>query len=164
MHTAIAHFQSVAPRYMARFMIDFATYKVDDLDAAAVFGNFGTESLGLTVLQEIHPVVRGSRGGYGWPQWTGKRRVQYETWCKNLKFDPAADDSNYNYVKVELNGEYRVCLVRLKAAHGLHDKVAAFERFFEGAGVVNLNSRISWANVALEAFHNRPKQTIISAG
>lgn len=158
MRAAIDHFEQVAPPYMAKFIADFATFKIIDLDAAAAFGNFGTESLGLTVLQEMHPVVPGSRGGYGWPQWTGTRRRLYESFCSTQGLKLSDDASNYAYIKFELMHDYRGVLPKLTAVATLNAKVAAFERYYEGAGVVNLNSRIQWANVALNAFHKWQKR------
>ena len=55
---------------MARLMADFDCTAED---AAAVFGNAGHESAGLEKLQEIRPTVPGSRGGWGWFQWTGDK-------------------------------------------------------------------------------------------
>lgn len=61
-------FDTLSPRIMRDLMRDFP---IDKLDAAAVCGNIGRETNGLTVMQEVKPTVPGSRGGYGWPQWTG---------------------------------------------------------------------------------------------
>lgn len=121
-------------------------------DAAAAFGNFGHESLGFTVLQEQKPVIEGSAGGYGWPQWTGPRRRNYLSYCERNKKDPAADASNYAYIFVELNGRYSYAIERLKRAKTLSAKVKAFELAYEGAGVKHYESRNRWAEIARDAY------------
>ena len=70
------HFRAVAPGFMRRLLGDFP--QLGELDAAAVFGNGGGESKGLTDDQEDKPTVPGSRGGRNWMQWTGVRREQFE--------------------------------------------------------------------------------------
>lgn len=146
-------FRRTAPRYMRQFMADFAATK---LDAAAVFGNAGHESAGFTALQEIKPTVAGSRGGWGWFQWTGPRRRAFEAYCKRNGKDPASHDANYAWLFVELKGDERRAIPALKAAKTLDDKVVAFERAFERAGIKHYDSRKRWARVALEAYDAEP--------
>lgn len=146
---AEAHFRAVAPKYMRQFMADF---DLEDIDAAAVFGNLGYESLGFTKLQEIKPVVKGSRGGYGWAQWTADRRVVFEAYCKRNKLDPASHDANYAFLFVELTGSEKAALAKLKAAKTLDTKTVAFEKAFERAGVKNYPKRKQWAAIALNAL------------
>jgi Phage tail lysozyme len=52
---------------------DLAEHQVVD-----ILGNLGEECNGFTAMQEEKPLVPGSRGGYGWAQWTGSRRVKFE--------------------------------------------------------------------------------------
>lgn len=69
---------------------------------AGLFGNGDIESGGYNTLDEIDPVVEGSRGGFGWMQWTGPRRRAYEAWCSALGLDKSADETNYRYMVHEL--------------------------------------------------------------
>lgn len=147
--TAEAHFRATAPHYMKLLMADFG-FNLDD--AAAIFGNLGHESRGLTDLQENNPTVKGSRGGYGWAQWTGPRRRAYEAWCKKHGKDPKADDTNYAYLFVELKGDEKAAIAKTKAAVGLDAKVEAFEKAFLRAGVKHYPSRKVWAARALDAY------------
>lgn len=143
-------FREIAPPFMDLLIDDFP--QLGRLDAAAVFGNFGHESAGFTKLQEISPTVPGSRGGYGWPQWTGPRRRAYEAYCLRNGKDPAAPASNYAYVFVELSGPEKRALDALVAARTLTDKVKAFELAYERAGIKHHASRNQWALIALEAY------------
>lgn len=150
---AEAHFRAVVPHYMRLFMEDF---DASDLDAAAVFGNAGYESLGFTKLQEMAPTVKGSRGGWGWFQWTGQRRVAFEAYCNRNKLDLASDEANYRFLFVELIGAEKGAIAKLKAAKTLEAKVKAFELAFERAGVKAYDKRNAWAMIALDALNTSP--------
>lgn len=150
--TPEAHFRATAPAYMRKLVADFPT--LDLQDAAAIFGNLGHESLGFTKLQEISPTVKGSKGGYGWAQWTGPRRRAFEAWCKKHGKDPAADATNYAYLYLELKGLEGTeggAVGKVAAAVGLEAKVIAFERAYLRAGVKHDNSRLAWARIAADA-------------
>jgi Phage tail lysozyme len=142
-------FEQKAPAIMRKLMGDF------DLDlesAAAILGNLGHESGGFRFLQEKKPLVPGSRGGYGWAQWTGPRRRQYEAYCLRNGLDPASDEANYGFLFVELKMTERAAVPAVKGAIGLREKVEAFELAFERAGVKHYDGRMAWAMKALTAF------------
>jgi hypothetical protein len=147
-------FRAKAPVVMRDLMRDFPTLKVED--AAAITGNLGHECAGFTKLQEVSPTVKGSRGGYGWPQWTGPRRRAYEAWCKAQKLNPASDAANYGYLVVELRGPEKKAIPATVKAVGLAAKVKAFELGFERAGVKHYESRTKWAQRALDAWNAKP--------
>lgn len=132
-----------------RLMQDF---ELTDFQAAGVFGNLGHESGGFRLLQEIKPVVKGSRGGYGWAQWTGPRRTQFETWCAQRKLIPSTDEASYGYLCQELRGPEAGAITALRKAHDLSSATDAFCRTFERPGIVNLPSRMIWAKRALAAI------------
>lgn len=138
-------FTDLAPQYMRLLMKDFG-FSAED--AAAVLGNAGHESLGFTVMQEIHP--RSGRGGLGWFQWTGPRRVAFEAFLKGRS--PSDPYLNYGMLFRELTGAERGAVAKTKAAVGLYGKVIAFEEAYERAGVKNYPSRYAYAQAALSAF------------
>lgn len=144
------HFRSVAPTYMRLLLTDFPMLGVED--AAAVFGNAGHESKGLTDDQEDKPVVKGSRGGLNWMQWTGPRRKAMEAYCARNKLDPASDIAAYKWLFLELKGAEKKAIPALLKATTLEQKVIAFEKAFLRAGVKHYPSRQQWATVALDAF------------
>jgi hypothetical protein len=147
---AEAHFRVIAPKYMALLLQDFPM--LDVLDAAAVFGNAGHESKGLTDDQEDAPVVKGSRGGANWMQWTGPRRKDFESYCTRNDLDPDSDDAAYKWLFLELKGAEKKAIPSLIAAKTLKTKVEAFEKAFLRAGVKHYPSRLKWAEIALDAF------------
>lgn len=152
--TPIETFTEKSPSIMRRLMDDFG---LSDIQAAAILGNLGQESAGLTAFQETHPTVPGSRGGWGWAQWTGPRRRAFEAYCQRLHLDPRSDAANYAYLWRELSGhqtgfDYRKAITALKKTHTLPEAVKAFERAYERAGTPNYPSRDKWAERALAAF------------
>jgi tail lysozyme len=66
-----ATFAQKAPGIMSNLTQDFGLTREQ---AAGLVGNFGAETGGFAKLQEVKPLVPGSRGGWGWAQWTGPRR------------------------------------------------------------------------------------------
>jgi hypothetical protein len=144
-----AMFDRKAPQIMRDLMSDLS---LSVEDAAAILGNAGHESAGLATLQEIKPTVAGSRGGYGWFQWTGPRRRDFEAWAKAKGLSPASDEANYGFLLHELKTTEKAAIPALKAAVGLEAKVKAFEAKFERSGVKHYPSRLAYAKRALAAF------------
>lgn len=136
-------FDSKAPKVIGLLLGDFPEWRADD--AIADVGNLGHECLGFTKLQEISPTVKGSRGGFGWPQWTASRRRAYEAYCKRNNLDPTSDKANYAYHFVELKGSERSTIGKVAKAQGLFAKVKAFELGYLRAGVKHYDSRNEWA-------------------
>lgn len=84
---------------MQRLQKDFG---LSPAAAAGFAGNGEIESQGYRTLQEINPTVKGSRGGYGWMQWTGPRRRAYEAYAKANNLNPSSPEANYGFMKYEL--------------------------------------------------------------
>lgn len=146
-------FRAKAPLAMRRIMRELG---VNKYRAAAIMGNAGHESAGLTVMQERRPTVPGARGGYGWFQWTGPRRRAFEGWCEARGLKPSSDEANIGFLIFELKGPEAVALAKLRAASTFDDMVVAFEQGYERAGIKHYDSRKAWAVRALEAFDAAP--------
>lgn len=146
-------FNSKAPWIMNLLRADFG---LSIEEAAAVLGNIGHECGGFKLFQEQKPLVPGSRGGFGWCQWTGPRRVAFENYCKRNGLDPKSDKANYGWLFVELKSTESAAIPAVKRAVGLEAKVRAFERLFERAGVKHYDSRYVWARKALAAHAANP--------
>lgn len=145
-----AVFRGKAPKIMCDLMRDFPVLSIDD--AAAILGNIGHECAGFRLLQEQKPTVKGSRGGWGWCQWTGPRRRSFEMHVAATGLDPASDEANYLFLVLELMGPEAGAIAAVTKAKGLEAKVKAFEAAFERAGVKHYPSRLAWAQVALDAY------------
>ena len=118
------------------------------MDSDAIIGNLAHETGGFAQFQEISPTVAGSRGGFGWAQWTGPRRKAFEAYCKRNNLDPFSDKANYAWLFLELKGSEKKAVAAVKKAVGLKAKVKAFEQSFERAGVKHYASRLMWAERA----------------
>ena len=140
-------FREKAPGIMRRLMDDFG---LTEVQAAGVLGNIGHECAGFRLMQEVRP--QSGRGGFGWAQWTGPRRVAFEGWCGDRGFNLESDDGNYGFLKHELETTHKRAITAVKRAETLRDAVEEFERIFEVAGVKHYDRRERWARIALEEF------------
>lgn len=145
-------FKEKAPGVMQRLMEDFGLTKEQ---AAGIVGNLGHESAGFKKLQEENPTVPGSRGGYGWAQWTGPRRRQFEAWAKEKGLDPASDEANYGFLKHELQTSESGALKAVKKATSVQEAMLKFEQAYERAGVKHYASRQAYAEKAVAAYDSQ---------
>jgi len=143
----IETFSAKAPGFVARLMRDF---ELRDFQACGAFGNLGHECNGFTELHEGGQPE--GRGGYGWGQWTGPRRRAFLNWCAGEHLDWRTDEANYGYLRHELSGDYESTISALHKCPNLKAAVEAFERNYERAGVVAMQSRLVWGQRALDAY------------
>ncbi|MES0863269.1 phage tail tip lysozyme [Ruegeria sp. SCPT10] len=121
--------------------------------ACGVLGNIGHECAGFRTMQEIKPIVPGSRGGWGWCQWTGSRRRAFEAWCEKNGFDNLSDDAaNYGFLKHELETTEKRALQHLQGTGSLADATRSFMDKFERPGIKHFDGRLNWAREAKTAF------------
>ena len=113
--------------------------------ASGFVGNLFHESGGFKQLQELNPTVKGSKGGFGWAQWTGPRRKAYMAYAKANGLDPSSDEANYGFLKEELmNSESKT----IQALQGVNDPAEAAQiamQTFVRPGIPHLRSRVKHA-------------------
>lgn len=133
----------VASRLMAGLMTDYGLTREQ---AAGFVGNLAHESAGFRTLQEVSPLVKGSRGGYGYAQWTGPRRRQFEAWSQQQGLDPSSFEANYGFLRHELDTtpEGRV-IPKLKGAQTVEDATRVVSDTFLRPGIPHMGSRLQWA-------------------
>lgn len=95
----VEQFHAIPDRLMADLQRDLG---LTQAQAAGVVGNLAAETGDFQHMQEINPVVKGSRGGFGYAQWTGPRRRQYEAWAQENGLDPTSYEANYGFLVHEL--------------------------------------------------------------
>lgn len=110
--------------------------------AAGIVGSLDHETGGFKHMQELEPVVKGSRGGWGYAQWTGPRRKEFESWAEAEGLDLGSYDANYGNLKRELTqtNESKV----MSKLEGIEDPGEAAEIFtstFLRPGVPAMGSR-----------------------
>jgi hypothetical protein len=161
MPPAAAGFPARGRWVIDRLMVDLAP--LTENQGGGIVGNLGFESVGFTKLQEIHPAVHGSRGGYGWAQWTGPRRLAYEAWCRMHTLHPASDKANYGYLLVELRGAYKNVLARMRTQVTLEECVFEFGRLYEAPlgtsdhYLPGFSGRVSYAEQAIAGLTVAPR-------
>ena len=148
----LSKFDAIVHKFGWRLMADLA---INELAAAAILGNLAHESNGFATLQEIKPTVKGSKGGYGWAHWTGPRRRAFEAFCTRMGMQPKTDEANYAYLLIELKGSEKAAVKAVQSG-SLHDRVVAFEMAFERAGIKHYDSRVAYAELALEILKTNP--------
>jgi len=126
-------------------------YGLTDEQAAGVVGNLMYESGGFQSLQEISPVVPGSKGGFGYAQWTGPRRTAFESWVGEKGLDPTSYQANYGFLKHELatNRYERNQFNKVRNADTAAEAARLISENFLRPGKPNLAARQNLASQAL---------------
>lgn len=140
-------FDGKAPAVMRQLMQDFG---LTDFQAGGLLGNIGHECNGFKTFQEIG--IRPPKGGWGWCQWTGPRRRQFEAWAKDKGLDFKSDEANYGFLAQELKTTETAALRHLKNTGSLEDATRSVMDKFERPGAPHLDSRVTWARRAMRAF------------
>lgn len=121
----------------ARLMKDFG---LKDFQAAGAVGNLSHETQGFTKLQEVNP--KSGRGGLGLAQWTGPRRADFEKFAGANTADP---ETNYQFLKKELQTTEAASMAALKKTTSLEDATKSFQDNFERPGVEHFDRRLTAA-------------------
>ena len=143
-------FVSKSPWIMQGLIREFG---LTDIQAAGILGNIGHECNGFHQMQEGQP-IGGGRGGYGWCQWTGSRRTQFEDYAAQRGLDVDGDKANFGFLVWELHNTESAAIKAVRGTASLGDAVRAFESKFERANPLykHYESRDKWAQTALNAF------------
>ncbi|QIG75013.1 putative tail protein [Rhizobium phage RHph_I3_18] len=142
---------TIGPRLISDLSKDF---QLSPEQAAGVVGQLAHESAGFGTLQEVNPTIPGSRGGYGYAQWTGPRRKDFEAWTAQNNLDPNSYEGNYGFLRNELmNTPEGAVLEKLRGAPDALAAGRVFTDTFLRPGIPNYGSRDAWTQRAL-AFAN----------
>lgn len=118
--------------------------------AIGVTGALAGETRGFQDMQEINPTVPGSRGGYGFAQWTGPRRKQFEHYAGDHTDEYGA---NYGFLKKEMtNGPESGILDKLKGARTAQEAQRIFTDNFLRPGIPNYQGRAGWTHTLERAL------------
>ena len=120
--------EDIAARLMRDLMFDFDLTREQ---AAGVVGNLAFESTGFREMQERDPAVEGSRGGYGYAQWTGPRRRDFEAFAEARGLDINSYEANYGFLAHELSTNHAYSLNPLRRAGTPHEATEAFVNHYE---------------------------------
>lgn len=151
-------FQELSPRIIRDLIKDL---DLTAEQAAGIVGNLGHETGRFKFMQEIKPVVPGSKGGYGWAQWTGPRRRSFEAWAKNHYYDINSYEANYTFLVRELEGSENEALQALRKTNTVEEAAISFMDKFERPGVKHTASRIKLAQEALSLYSQMAENTSV---
>lgn len=156
-------FEDKVRKYHERLKKDF---QIKDHHSFGIWGNIGGETGGFKHLQELNPVVKGSRGGLGWSQWTGPRRKKYEAWCAAKGMDPRSDEANYQYLVHETLTDEWKSLAQVRKTTTLEAATETWMKLNLRPGIPHLEGRINWAKKAQAAVKgvSLPTKAVIIAG
>jgi Phage tail lysozyme len=116
---------------------------VPDHIAKGIVANMIAESGLKTDVNEIAPVVPGSRGGYGLNQWTGPRRVAYEKFAtdRGVGFDDL--DAQLDYTLWELQNTEKPAWDALQGAKTADEATRIYSERFLRPGKPNMDARLA---------------------
>lgn len=149
------NYQETSQRLVDDLMRDFDLTKVQ---ASAIAGNLAQETGEFKFLQEKKPTVKGSKGGYGFAQWTGPRRKAYESWAEENGLDVNTYEANYGYLKEELENRQKgtiesmgiKTIENLKKMDDIDDATQYVSEYFLRPGIPHMNKRKKYAKEILE--------------
>lgn len=148
----MAKFEDTVRKYNERMKKDL---QLNDVQTCGIWGNIGAETGGLVLMQELKPLVKGSKGGYGWLQWTGPRRKKYEAFCKTHNILPADDESNYRYfIHETLTDEWK-SVQQLRKTTTIDAATETFMKLNLRPGIPHVESRKRWAKRASDALKTK---------
>ena len=114
--------------------------------AQGIVANMIAESGLDTGINEIAPLVPGSRGGYGLNQWTGPRRVQYEAFAKARGVDPSDLNAQLDFTLWELQNTEKAAYGKLQGAQTAEEAARIYSDAFLRPGIPHMDRRVSEAN------------------
>jgi hypothetical protein len=114
--------------------------------AQGVAGNMAVESRFDPGINEINPVVPGSRGGFGLNQWTGPRRRAFEAYAQERGLPLDDIDLQLDFTMQELQTTERGAFDRLMQTGTAADAARVYSDKFLRPGIPHLDRRIAEAN------------------
>lgn len=140
----------------SRFLMDNLKkdYGLSREQAAGIIGWWGGESGLDPGINEMKPLVPGSRGGFGIAQWTGPRRKALEEFAEKNNMPLSSVQTQYMFFKEEVKKypQFDKIMKNVKNAGDLRQAILAFQEFQTGGdprAIVALGRRFENANRAL---------------
>lgn len=113
--------------------------------AQGIVANMQAESGLNPGINEVSPLVPGSRGGYGLNQWTGPRRVQYEAFAAERGASPDDLNTQLDFTLWELQNTEKAAWSRLQGAQNAEDAARIYSDAFLRPGIPHMDRRLAYA-------------------
>lgn len=97
-------------------------------------------------INEIAPLVPGSRGGYGLNQWTGPRRNAFEEYVQSREVSPSDLDAQLDFTMQELQGPEIAAFRALQATDNPIDAARVYSERFLRPGIPHMDKRLQYAS------------------
>jgi hypothetical protein len=123
--------EDIAGRLMGDLMSDYGLTREQ---ASGIVANLAYESAGFKTMQEDEPTIPGSRGGYGYAQWTASRRRDFEKFVSDKEWNIDSYQANYGNLRRELDGKYSYVIDQIKEAKTAKQASDIFVNKFERPG------------------------------
>jgi hypothetical protein len=107
--------------------------------------NFQDESGMNPGINEIAPLVPGSRGGFGLYQLTGPRRVAYERFAAERGLPVDDVDAQLDFLMTELQGPEAAAWSALQGAQDPIEAARIYSERFLRPGIPNMDKRLGYA-------------------
>ncbi len=117
-------------------------YQLTANQAAGILGNFAVEAAAFSTLQQGG--TQAPYGGWGWAQWTDRRRRQFEAYAAAYGLDPSSFAANYGYLTRD--PEFPAAIDAVRATTTPEEASTAFHDAFERAPNPNLPRRANYAD------------------
>lgn len=114
--------------------------------AKGIVANMIVESRLDPGINEINPVVEGSRGGFGLNQWTGPRRRAFEAFARQRGVDPSDLGAQLDFTMQELRTTERPAWNALQGADNPQEAARIYSEEFLRPGIPHMDRRIAAAN------------------
>ena len=111
--------------------------------AIGIAGNIAVESRFDPGINEIAPLVPGSRGGYGLIQWTGPRRRQFESYAQEQGTGFDNLDTQLDFLTWELQNTESRAGDRIFAASDPMEAARLTSELFLRPGIPHMDRRLS---------------------
>lgn len=143
-----------------------ADYGMSTEVAAGFVGNLWHETGGFKFMQEIRPIVKGSKGGLGFAQWTdtsakNKRRTNFENFAKEKGFSTGSYEANYGFLKEELNTTESRVLKKLENISNITDatKIVSKNYLIPDEKYAKMSERVKAAKDILQRYNEQRSLT-----
>lgn len=115
--------------------------------AAGIVGNLHHETGGFEFMDEIDPIVPGSKGGTGYAMWTAGRRKDFENWAEAQGLDTRDHEANFGYLVHEIQNtkEFRN-YNKFEAATTAEEAARLVSDNYLRPGIPHLDKRLALAN------------------
>lgn len=144
-------FRKAVTKYGPRMMRDLT---LDSIKVAGFFGNMAVESDQFRALQEYKPTIKGSKGGWGWVQWTGPRRRQFDAFAKSEGYALDDEEAFYQFLLHELQTTERGALAAVRKTTTVDEAAEVVMKRYERPGIPHLDKRKQYAREALEVLES----------